>query len=206
MRLTWLGHSCFKVETGGYTVLLDPYEDGSVPGCAPVREKADQVLCSHEHFDHNFRGGVEICKSGADPVRIEVISTYHDDREGELRGLNKIHILEDNEVRVAHVGDLGCELEPEQVERLKGLDAVMVPVGGYYTIDAARAKALIDRIRPRVTVPMHYRGEGFGFDVIGTVDEYTKRCDDVIRYPENFLEVEPSTGKQTAVLAMRRQS
>lgn len=204
MKITWLGHSCFKVESKGYAIVLDPYEDGSVPGCLPVRETADEVLCSHEHFDHNFRGGVTLRGHGPSPVRVEVISTYHDDRKGELRGTDKIHILDDGQVRVAHLGDLGCGLEPEQLERLKGLDAVLIPVGGYYTIDAVQARQLAEKIDPRVTVPMHYRGDGFGFDVLGTVEDYTKLCGDVKFYPDNVLEVTEDTQKQTAVLAIRR--
>lgn len=204
MKITWLGHSCFKVESKGYVIVLDPYEDGSVPGCLPVRETADEVLCSHEHFDHNFRGGVTLRDHGPSPVRVEVISTYHDDRKGELRGTDKIHILDDGQVRVAHLGDLGCQPEPEQLEHLKGLDAVLIPVGGYYTIDAARARQLAEKIGPRVTVPMHYRGDGFGVDVLGTVEDYTKLCDDVKFYSDNVLEVTKDTQKQTAVLAVRR--
>lgn len=203
MKITWLGHSCFKVEAKGYTIVLDPYEDGSVPGCMPVRETADEVLCSHEHFDHNFRGGVTLRDHKEPPVKTEIISAWHDDKKGELRGSNKIHILDDGEVRIAHLGDLGCEPEPEQIEELKGLDAVLIPVGGYYTIDAGQAKKLVDQITPRVTVPMHYRGEGFGFDVLGTVEEYTNLCKDVREYPGNELEVTKETEKQTAVLRIR---
>lgn len=204
MKITWLGHSCFKVEKEGYVIVLDPYEDGSVPGCAPVRETADEVLCSHEHFDHNFRKGVALREGGASPVKVEVISTYHDDKKGQMRGSNQIHILDDGQVRVAHMGDLGCWLEPEQIEKLAGLDAALVPVGGYYTIDAVWAKKLVEQIKPRVTIPMHYRGEGFGFDVLGTVEDYAELCDDVKYYEENVLEVKKDMEKQTAVLAMRR--
>jgi len=206
MKITWIGHSCFKVETKGYTIVLDPYEDNSVPGCGLVRETADEVLCSHEHFDHNFRKGVALEGHGESPVKVEVIPTWHDDRKGELRGSNKIYILDDGEVRIAHMGDLGCELEPGQVEKLKGLDAVLVPVGGYYTIDAKQAKKLVGQIKPKVTVPMHYRGEGFGFDVLGTVEDYTGLCDDVKAYEGNVLELHKDTEKQTAVLSMRRQA
>lgn len=52
MKLTWLGHSCFIIESQGYRIVLDPYQDGSVPGLAPVRAEADLVLCSHGHSDH----------------------------------------------------------------------------------------------------------------------------------------------------------
>lgn len=205
MKITWLGHSCFKVESKGYGVVLDPYEDGSVPGCLPVRETADKVLCSHEHFDHNFREGVTLADSGGAPMKVEVIDTWHDDREGALRGSNKIHILDDGEVRIAHMGDLGCELDEAQTEKLKGLDAVLIPVGGYYTIDGTQAKKLIDRIAPRVTVPMHYRGDGFGFDVLGTVEDYAALCQDVRYYSGHVLEVTSDTERQTAVLKIRRQ-
>ena len=204
MKVTWLGHSCFKVESKGYLIVLDPYEDNSVPGCGAVREIADEVLCSHEHFDHNARNVITLREHGTSPIKVTVISTYHDDKKGELRGSNKIHILEDGEVKIAHMGDLGCELEPEQIEQLKGLDAVLIPVGGYYTINAAQAKKLVEQIKPIVTVPMHYRGENFGFDVIGTLEEYTSQCSDIKTYQGNVLEVTKNMEKQTAVLTMGR--
>ena len=55
MKITWIGHSCFKVEEAGYRIVFDPYDDGYVPGLGPVRETAEEVLCSHEHGDHNAR-------------------------------------------------------------------------------------------------------------------------------------------------------
>mgnify|MGYP000878371737 CR=1 FL=1 len=159
MKLTWLGHSCFKMESNGYTIILDPYEDGYVPGLAPVRETADAVFCSHEHSDHNGRETVTLKQDGVlSPFTITEIHTWHDDARGTKRGSNCIRIFNDGTYHVAHLGDLGCELESEQIEALKGLDAVMIPVGGFYTIDAKQAKALIDQIQPRVTLPMHYRG------------------------------------------------
>ena len=54
MKLTWLGHSCFAVESGGYRVVLDPYYVESYP---PLHTSANEVLCSHHHRDHDYRGG-----------------------------------------------------------------------------------------------------------------------------------------------------
>ena len=65
---------------------------------------------------------------------------------------------------------------------------------------------MTEQISPRITVPMHYRGEGFGFDVLGTVEDYTKLCDDVRVYETNVLEVTKETPNQTAVLKIRRES
>ncbi len=200
MKITWLGHSCFKVESRGYAVVIDPYEDGKVPGLRPLREKADQTLCSHEHGDHNFRAGIEVTNREPSPFQITEIAVFHDDRHGELRGTNMIRILDDGCLKVAHLGDLGCELDEEQAAQLMGLDAVMVPVGGYYTIDAAQARALVERINPRVVIPMHYRGETFGYEVLGTLEEFTDHCGVVVEYPGNEMELTKDTEPHTAVL------
>ncbi len=201
MKLTWLGHSCFKMESNGYTVILDPYEDDYVPGLAPVRETADAVFCSHEHKDHNARAVVTLKQDQTpSPFTITEIHTWHDEVQGAKRGENCIRIFDDGTYRVAH---LGCELEPEQIEQLKGLDAVMIPVGGFYTIDATQAKVLIDQIQPRVTIPMHYRGADFGYDVIGTLDEFTNLCDCVVEYAGNSIELNGEMLQQVEVLKLK---
>lgn len=150
MKITWLGHSCFKIESHGYAVVLDPYQDGRVPGYLPVREEADQVLCSHGHGDHCAVECVALRQGGVSPFAIETIDTWHDGRQGALRGPNTIHILDDGQCRVAHLGDLGCELTGEQKDRLRGLTALMIPVGGHYTIDAVQAAELAGELAPAV--------------------------------------------------------
>ncbi len=200
MNITWLGHSCFRVESRGYTAVLDPYADGSVEGLLPVRETADLVLCSHEHGDHNARDLVTLREGKAPVFRVETISTYHDDQKGAKRGPNTIHILDDGVFRAAHAGDLGCALSGEELEKLKGLDVLMVPVGGYYTIDAAQARALVNAVKPRIVIPMHYRGQGFGFDVLAELEDYTRLCGDVVYYGGSVLELTKDLPAQTAVL------
>ena len=95
MKLTWIGHSCFKIEKDGFVILTDPYGDGSVQGLAPVRETADLVLCSHEHGDHNARDLVKLEEGKKNPFTIETIQTYHDDAKGAKRGPNQIFIIDD---------------------------------------------------------------------------------------------------------------
>ena len=200
MKITWLGHSCFTIESQGYKIVLDPYKDGSVPGLAPVREEADRVLCSHGHGDHCGTEGVSLRQGKSSPFTVETIDTWHDGKKGALRGSNTIHILSDGQCRVAHLGDLGCDLTPEQKDKLRDLTALLIPVGGHFTIDAAQAKRLADELSPAVTVPMHYRQAGVGYIVIGTVKRFTKLCDDVVIYPGSELELTPQTSRQTAVL------
>lgn len=200
MKLIWNGHSCFTLVTEGGALVLDPYLEGSVPGYSPLKLEADAVFCSHEHQDHGAREAVAL-SGKAISVGVEEIHTFHDPEQGRLRGANVIRIFSAEGLKAAHLGDLGCELEPAQKERLKGLDAVMVPVGGFYTIDAKQAKTLIDEIKPRVVIPMHYRSSAFGYDVIGPVEDFLALCDDVVKYDGNTLVLTKDTPAQTAVLS-----
>ena len=202
MELTWLGHSCFRVECGGDTLVVDPFEPGSVPGCKDISEPADVVLCSHEHHDHGWRQGVTLtgrpCSLG-----ITVLHSFHDDKQGALRGKNIIHIIEGGGVKIAHFGDIGCMPTEEQLQALQGCDAIMLPVGGYYTVGPQEAKAIADAVTPRVVIPMHYRSEDFGFDVLGTVQDYLDISGRWVRYPGSTLEVTPGITPHTAVLTYK---
>ena len=199
MKLIWRGHSCFQIEAEGYSVVFDPYEDGKVPGCGPLRLRADAVYCSHEHGDHNARGLVTLSGRGC-PLPVEAVPSYHDDKRGLLRGKNTIHILSAEGLRVAHMGDLGHKLNARTLEAIGPLDAVLLPVGGHFTVDAATANAVARSLGARVVVPMHYRLGNMGFDVIGTLDQFTALRDDVRYYDTNTLELGPDTPAQTAVL------
>ena len=199
MKLTWLGHSCFFVQTADGSVVFDPYSDNYVPGYGIIRVTADGVFCSHDHRDHGHAESVTL--SGVPlAARMDVVDTFHDEKQGSLRGLNKIHILHAEGMRIAHLGDLGHMPEGEAMDALRGVDALLIPVGGYYTIDAATAKALADACGARVVIPMHYRLGKLGYDVIAELSDYTDRCGDVIYYPGNTFELTAETPAQTAVL------
>lgn len=73
---------------------------------------------------------------------------------------------------MAHLGDLGHTLSPEQIAAIGPVDAVLVPVGGVYTIDAQGAKQVCDALKPRCMIPMHYRHAPYGLPDIGGVEEF----------------------------------
>lgn len=201
LTVTWHGHSCFTVSKDEYSIVFDPYSPGSVPGLPDLNLTADQVLCSHGHRDHTCPEAVSLmdsCKKN--PFDILKIDTWHDDQKGALRGENRIHILETDGLRIAHMGDIGCMLSVVQLEQLKRLDVIMIPVGGYYTIDAVQAKEITDLLSPRIVIPMHYRTDTFGYPVIGRLEEYTRLCNDVVAYDSNTLIINENTKPQTAVL------
>lgn len=199
MRLIWNGHSCFTLETAGGTVVVDPYLDGSVPGLAPIRLRADAVYCSHDHRDHGARELVALTGEKPD-VAVETIHTWHDDQQGAQRGPNTIHIFQAEGLRVAHLGDLGAMPAPDVVERLQNLDAVLVPVGGFYTVGPKEAKEIVDALQARVVIPMHYRSDAFGFDVLAPVEDFLELDSHWMRYETDTLEIHENMRHSVAVL------
>lgn len=201
MIIQWLGHSCFAVEADNYRIILDPYMDGKVPGLRPLRLTAQAVYCSHGHGDHNYVEAVKITDSGKpSPFTVRTVASDHDDKGGSLRGPNTIHILEAEGLRAVHLGDLGAMLTPQQVAEIGTVDVLMIPVGGFYTIDALTAHDNIRTLSPTVAIPMHYRSDAFGFDNIDTLDAFLDVSENVIRYDTDTIDVTRQTPKQTAVL------
>ena len=199
MKLTWHGHSCFTLDTAAGVVALDPYAPQSVPGYPPLHLTADRVYSSHGHSDHYGTGQVSLTGEPC-TVEVEEIRTFHDPEDGALRGENTIRIFSAEGLRVAHLGDLGCDLTPEQEAALTGLDALMIPVGGYYTIDAAQAWALARRLNPRVVIPMHYRFGEQGYQVLAPLDDFLALVDRPVEWVGPTLTLTKDTPCQVAVL------
>ncbi len=165
MLLTYHGHSEFLLESAsGFRILTDPY-DGHV-GYPLKTVRADAVTVSHAHSDHNYVNKV----SGAQTVvtspgetrlaadcSVTGIPAFHDDCEGKKRGKTLMFLFEIDGLRVAHLGDLGCCLNEKQLAALQKTDILLLPIGGYYTIDAKQAFQTVKEINPRIVVPMHYK-------------------------------------------------
>lgn len=178
MTLTWNGHACFTFDTGEGVVVFDPYERDYVPGLRLPELAADTVLCSHDHEDHGWRSGV-LHTRRLPGFTVETVDTFHDGQGGSLRGGNKVHIVDVHGFRLAHLGDLGHVLTEAQAQAMGHIDVLLVPVGGYYTIDAAEAKQVCDLLQPRIIVPMHYRKGDMGFDLIAEPERFLKLYDTV---------------------------
>ena len=199
MKLTWCGHACFLLESSGGSIVFDPYSPGSVPGVTLPELRADKVLCSHSHGDHCYPQAVTL--SGREPaLNIRQIKSFHDDVGGAKRGENLITVVEAEGQRVVHLGDLGHMLSDEQVTEIGPVDVLLIPVGGFFTIDAAAAWRLAEKIAPRILIPMHYRGAGFGFEVIAPVDGFLALAGNVQRLDTNVIDPAQWEGPVTAVL------
>jgi len=183
MLITWLGHSCFKIQDkvgpDGITVVTDPF-DKSI-GLKVPKFEADIVTISHDHYDHNNAGTIKgnpfvIKRAGEYEVRgvfIEGVESYHDEKSGAKSGKNIIYRIDLDDISVTHLGDLGHSLDVKQLEKLEGTDILLIPVGGNYTIGAEKAVEVVSQIEPRIVIPMHYKVPGLKIKLEG-VDRFIK--------------------------------
>lgn len=200
MKLIWHCHACFELISADGSVVFDPYSPGSVRGLELKPLRADCIICSHGHSDHNYTDGVEL--SGIEPgFSLTQVPTYHDGKLGALRGDNLCSVVEAEGMRIAHLGDLGHTLDPETAAKLKPLDILMIPVGGYYTICPQQAKEIAIALDAKTIIPMHYRGAGIGLENVAYVDDFLALWDDddIVYLPGCEYEVKPSAKRQIVV-------
>lgn len=183
MIIKWLGHASFLLKAAdGTKVITDPYESGAYNGGIMHRSidiEPDVVTVSHDHADHAYTEGVpgnfEVVKTPVEKtvkgVAIKGISAYHDIERGAVRGSNVMFAITIDGIRVAHLGDLGHELSPRDIEQLGKVDVLLIPVGGYYTIGPEQATSIISEIKPKVVIPMHFKNDKINI-TIGPVDDF----------------------------------
>ena len=171
MKITWLGHACFKIESEGSSLVIDPYDNRKIQGYPKLHTEADRVLVTHEHEDHNFREAVTLTGKEC-LLKVREVSAFHDDQQGAILGSNTIFIIEDGEFRVAHFGDLGHKLSEGQFSVIGKLDAAIVNVGGFLASEAGSATELMKVVKPSWIIPCHFRGDTFGVPSAGTLEEF----------------------------------
>lgn len=176
MKIRYFGHSCFLLEfENGPALVTDPF-DPSVT-YPPCRANCDAALVSHDHFDHNYTASLTgdfmiLREPGVYTVgnaKITAIPSFHDDQNGALRGENLLMRIECDGLSIAHLGDLGHMPNEAQLNALRGLDVLLLPIGGTYTIDTPQALELMRMLQPRHAIAMHFKTDAYEIDI--------SRCD-----------------------------
>ncbi|MBQ4090062.1 MAG: MBL fold metallo-hydrolase [Clostridia bacterium] len=172
MKIRWYGHACFKLDfANGPYVVTDPFDDHvGYPLCDA---SADIVTTSHGHGDHNYVESIQgrptvLNRTGLftfDDLVVRGVKAYHDELNGAKRGDNIIYIFESDDLKIAHMGDLGHEPDLKQYAALDGVDVLMIPIGGYYTIDTETAVKIIEKIQPKLVIPMHFNTAVMNFPI-----------------------------------------
>ena len=186
-KLTYLGHASFLIESKDYSVVIDPYQRGSVPNMEfPRIKEVDAVICSHDHHDHNARENVKI-SANPRPNRHLSIRVPHDHENGAKRGLNDINVFDVDGYKVVHLGDTGCVLDEKMLEPIKNCDVLLAPINGFFTIGPDELKAICKIVNPRIVVPMHYYMEEFqsGYADGNMIEKFKKLFSDY-HYLNNY--------------------
>ncbi|MEI7621457.1 MAG: MBL fold metallo-hydrolase [Candidatus Moraniibacteriota bacterium] len=193
MQIQYYGHSCFKLTTKpagrateDVTVFFDPFNKEI--GIKPPQGQADVIFVSHDHFDHNntqaLKGEPVVINSPGEyavkGINVVGLDAFHDSEEGAKKGRSTVFILEAEDLKICHLGDLGGELTGKQLEEIDGVDVLFIPVGGQYTLDGKKAAELIRKIEPAVVIPMHYKVEG----TTAEIDDLQKFCSEMGNCPK----------------------
>lgn len=199
MKIKYLAHAAFLITSEeGIKIVTDPYTTSPGFGYGEITETADIVTVSHEHGDHNnvasVRGNPKAVRTTEEVkgIKIKGVVTAHDETGGSQRGKNTIFCFTINGINVCHAGDLGHELTAEQVQAIGKVDVLMIPVGGFFTIDAAAATRTCDQLKPKAIFPMHYKTGKSGLPIAG-VDDFLQDKDNVTRSNDSEIELKADT-------------
>jgi L-ascorbate metabolism protein UlaG (beta-lactamase superfamily) len=195
MKIKYLAHASFLITAeNGTRIVTDPYQTSPGLKYGAINETADIVTASHEHGDHNnvgaVKGNPQVVKTGGEAkgIKIKAVGTAHDDKDGSQRGRNTVFCFQVDGMSVCHMGDLGHELTSGQVKDIGKVDVLMIPVGGFFTINAATATRVCDQLKPKVVLPMHYKTGKSEFPISG-VDDFLKGKSNVTRTDESEIEL-----------------
>ena len=197
MVIEHIGHAEFLLTLeSGMRIVTDPYDASC--GYPVERIQADGVLVSHHHHDHdaveNITGNPQVIDfvgphTFAPDVKVTGLLADHDDEGGKKRGKTLLFLLEAENLRVVHMGDIGRRLTAEEVQFLLEPDVLMIPVGGFFTIDAKTAKETADLLEAKIVIPMHYKTQW--------------NADWPITGPEEFIDLYPASKVREGGAALR---
>lgn len=161
-KIIYLGHASFLLKSKNFDLVIDPYENGSVPNLKfPTVEPVDAVIASHSHADHSAYHLVKV-KDNPNKIKAGTLVVPHDRENGKKRGMNSINVFDLDGFKVIHMGDTGCELIGPYLEPLKNADVLLAPINGFFTINPTELKNMCDIISPRIVIPMHYEMKEYG--------------------------------------------
>jgi len=199
LDVTWLGHGCFRLRGRGAAVVTDPYPPSI--GLRLSRLDANLVTVSHEHDNHNYTQIVRDAYEIRGPGEYEVagvsvigVPSFHDSEKGAKHGGNTIYLIEIDDVRVCHLGDLGTALDDAEAEAISAPDVLLIPVGGRTVINAAQAAQVVRQLEPRYVVPMHYAIPGLKLE-LDPLDRFLKEMAVTVAEPQPKLTLQASSGE-----------
>jgi L-ascorbate metabolism protein UlaG (beta-lactamase superfamily) len=199
LDVTWLGHGCFRLRGRGAVAITDPYPPSL--GLKLPKLEGDLVTVSHSHDNHSYVQAVKDARLVDTPGEYEVagitvtgFAAFHDSVRGEERGRNTVFVIEVDDVRICHLGDLGHRLDDDILDALGTIDVLLAPVGGGTSLDASRAAEVVRQVEPRNVVPMHYALPNIKLQ-LDPVDRFLREMGVTDVEPQAKLSVQATSGE-----------
>lgn len=184
MKLTYFGHSAFRMEGKGFDAVIDPFLPNGIPFDP---SNLTHIFVTHGHADHlgstlelakmsdavvvaNFELSAYLQSKGARNVHSMHIggrfenfkmtpahhgSSIFEDGKIIYAGNPCGFVIETDGIKVYHAGDTGLSYDMKLLED-EGIDIALLPIGGNYTMDVKDAIRAIGFIKPKMVIPMHY--------------------------------------------------
>ena len=196
LQIRWHGHACFEI-TNETTLVTDPH-DGKSIGIPAPSVIGDIILVSHDHYDHNSVKSVEKDSSkvisdergrNISDIEIRGVESFHDEEQGAKRGKNIMYKFTIDGIKFCHLGDLGHDLDDESVQKIGEVDILFVPIGGTFTVDDKQAWNVVNKIRPKIIIPMHYKIGGLSLPISG-LDPFLAQAKHKVIHVGNEIDIE----------------
>jgi len=200
VTIEFFGHNFFQITSSrGTKIITDPV----TPGFYPTPDLSPHAITvGREHPNHNF---VEIAKNGpvilrglgnygaewnkvsttVKDVLVYTVPIYQQQFGNALKGAAFVFDL--GAICVAHLGDLAHKLTEEQIKAFGKVDIAMIPIGGMFTMPPDTAREVLQQLKPKIAIPMHYR------ENTALLDMFVKG------YPNKYLNSNKSTFSKSAL-------
>ncbi len=200
MDITWLGHSCFRLRSNDVVAITDPFPDSI--GLSMGEPEAIAVTVSQDHPNHCYwqgvQGGPKVLSGPGEyehsGIYITGVMTHRGDEATEGKR-NTAYVIDMENLRLCHLGDVKEILTTRQVEELTPVDILFLPAGGVCTVEISKAVEIIRRLEPRVVVPMHYSVPGLGVQLRG-LDDFMREMGIKDAQPQSRLNITVSNRPQ----------
>jgi L-ascorbate metabolism protein UlaG (beta-lactamase superfamily) len=173
VKLTFLGHASFLIESPAGVTIVTDYNDGV--GIPVVPRIATMNRAHITHYSLSPDPGIEHVLPGwgengvAASHELTVNDVWLRNVTTNIRGgfgmsgalqrdMNSIFVFEVAGLCIAHLGHLHHTLTPEHLKALGRIDVVLVPVDGSYTLNVEDMIKVLESINAPMVIPMHYFG------------------------------------------------
>jgi len=175
MKITWYGQASFGIESkAGTRIVTDPY-DPDKAGFKPFPEQADVVIksCSNDDFHDNDHlvpkregasvidalevalGDGAVSSHGIGISAIEAMEHHlHPSGHPDQNAMYRFAV---DGIEIGHMGDMGNDFSDQQIEFFAGVNVLLSHAGGFPVISLAELGRIVDRVKPNLVIPMHFR-------------------------------------------------